>query len=589
MKQFFGAFFGSLIGLFLATILGIVVIIAVIKSSIGEAMNEDDSGKAKSAAVIKIKLSGNINEREIEDPFEEFRKMNKFANEEGTGLNSLARKLEGAKNDEKVKGIYLEVQALNAGFASIKEVRDLLLDFKKSGKFIYTYGEYYGQKEYYLASVSDKIYLNPQGAMDLKGLSMSIMFFKKTFEKLGVDVQIFRHGKFKSAIEPFMLDKMSEANRLQSETFLNSIWNTMLVAISESRNLSKDSLQIMANTLRISSPGDALENKLVDGLVYMDEFMSELKKKAGQADKEKLNMVGLGKYAFKEKAKTAKDKIAVIYANGGISSGEGDDQEIGSDRIAKAIKEARLNDQVKAIVLRVNSPGGSALASDVIWRETVLAGKSKPLVVSMGNYAASGGYYISCAAERIFAQPNTITGSIGVFGMIPNMQKLLDDKLGITIDTVNTNKYSHMGTGLMALDEQERKYIQASVEKVYDTFTSRVAEGRKMKQSDVDSIGQGRVWSGADAIAIGLVDELGGLNNAIQYASKKAGITDYKILELPKPKNPFEDLFGKSEKDAEMSILQKNLGPVYPYLKSIRQILSQKGVQARMPFELEIN
>lgn len=589
MKQFFGAFFGSLVGLLLATILGFVILIAVIKGSIDNAMKgNDEFVSSRSASVIKIKLSGNIEEREIEDPFEELRKMNKYSDEEGSGLNTFQKKLNQAKNDDKVKGIFLEVQGLTAGFASIKEVRDLLLDFKKSGKFIYSYAEYYGQKDYFVASVSDKIFLNPQGAIDFKGLSMNLMFYKKTFEKLGIDVQIFRHGRFKSAIEPFMLDKMSQANRLQSETFLNSIWNSLLQGISESRGIKIEELQAMANELAINSPEDAKNRKLVDDLIYLDEVMLALKKKTGKKDKDKLDLVDLSKYKGTEKVKTAKEKIAVIYANGGISGGEGDDEEIGSDRIAKAIRAARMDENVKAIVFRVNSPGGSALASDVIWRETVLAGKSKPFIVSMGNYAASGGYYISCAAHRIFAQPNTITGSIGVFGLIPNLQKMLDDKLGITMDTVNTNQYSSLGSATMPLSKKESEFIQASVEKVYDVFTSRVAEGRKMKQSEVDSIGQGRVWSGADAINIGLVDELGGLQDAIAYAAKKAKLKEYKISELPRPKNPFENIFGKVEADAETNILEKNLGPLFPYMKSIHQVLRQKGVQARMPFEILI-
>lgn len=589
MKQFFGAFFGSLVGLFLATILGFVLLFAVIKGSISEAMqDQDDESTAKSAAVIRLRLNGNIDEREIEDPLAELRKMNKYSNEEGTGLNTLQKKLSAAKQDEKVKGIFLEVQGLTAGFASVKEVRDLLLDFKKSGKFIYTYAEYFGQKDYYLASVSDKIFLNPQGALDFKGLSLNLMFYKKTFEKLGVDIQVFRHGKFKSAIEPFLLDKMSPANRLQSETFLNSIWGSLLEGISNTRGVSVEKLQEIANDLAINSPEDAKDLKLVDELSYKDEVMLAMKLKTGKKENDKLDMIDLSKYRGAEHSKSSKDKVAVIYANGAISGGEGDDEEIGSERIARAIKSARLDATVKAIVLRVNSPGGSALASDVIWRETVLARKAKPFVVSMGNYAASGGYYISCAAEKIFAQPNTITGSIGVFGMIPNMQKMLEDKLGITMDTVNTNKYSSMGSATMPLSEKECAYIQASVEKVYSIFTSRVAEGRKMKQSDVDSIGQGRVWSGADAIKIGLVDELGGLQDAINYASVKAKLKEYKLLELPKPKNPFENLFGKAEAETETNILSKNLGPLYPYMKGIRQILRQKGVQARMPFEILI-
>ena len=303
----------------------------------------------------------------------------------------------------------------------------------------------------------------------------------------------------------------------------------------------------------------------------------------------KLNFVAIDKYGLKSNYEVKKNKIAVIYANGGISGGEGNDEEIGSERISRAIREARLDDKVKAIVLRVNSPGGSAIASDIIWREVVLAKKLKPVVVSMGNYAASGGYYISCAATRIFAQPNTITGSIGVFGLIPNLQKALEDKLGITIDTVNTNKYSSMGTAILPIGAKEGEYIQSSIEKIYDIFISKVAEGRGIEKSTVDSIGQGRVWSGSEALAINLVDELGGLNDAIKYAVKKSGVSDYKIIELPKPKNPLDKFLGKSETEIETRFLQKNLGATYTYLKQVQNVLRLKGVQARLPFELIFN
>ena len=401
-------------------------------------------------------------------------------------------------------------------------------------------------------------------------------------------MQVFRHGKFKSAVEPFLLDKMSQANRFQSETFVNSIWNTMLNSISKDRKLNVDDLNKMANSLEIQFPENAL-GKFVDVLAYEDEVVTELKKTIGMKNSEKLKFVDFEKYEAKSETKAKADKIAVIYANGSISSGDGDEDQIGSDRLAKAIKEARLDDKVKAIVLRVNSPGGSALASDVIWREVLLSKKVKPTVVSMGNLAASGGYYISCAADRIFAQPNTITGSIGVFGLIPNLQKMLENKLGITIDTINTNKYSDMGTGLRPVTEKEYTFIQSSVEKVYDTFTKRVAEGRHMSQADVDSIGQGRVWTGADAIKINLVDELGGLNDAIAYAAKKAKLKDYKLLELPKQKNPFDELLGKKESEMETRMIKRNLGPVYMYFKQLQNVLQLNGVQARLPFEMIMN
>lgn len=591
MKQFFGAFFGSIVGIVIATLLAILIVVAVVKSSLGSVLNEGkEEYTAKSNTILKLELNGVINEREKENPLADIAAMKNFGGEEGMGLNVLLKKINAAKADSNVKGIYMNVKHLQAGFATVQELREALADFRKSGKFVYAYGEYYDQKEYYLVSVSNKVFLNPQGALDWKGLNASLMFFKNTFEKLDIEVQVFRHGKYKSAIEPFILDKMSQANRYQTSTFVNSLWSSMLQGISESRKIDVNELNNLANNLQIRFPSDAV-GKLVDAACYEDEVIAELKKKIDLKENDKLKFVDLDKYEVKTKlnAKLNSTKIAIIYANGSISGGEGDDDEIGSDRLAKAIREARQDEKIKAIVLRVNSPGGSALASDVIWREVVLAKKAKPVVVSMGNLAASGGYYISCAADRIFAEPNTITGSIGVFGMIPNIQKMLEKKLGITIDTINTNSHSDVGTVLRPVTEYEYKYIQESVEHVYDTFTKRVAEGRKMTQADVDSIGQGRVWSGADAIKINLVDELGGLDEAMAYAAKKANLKEYKVVELPKQKGPFDGLLGNKEEELEGRIMNRNLGPAYVYLKQLQNVLSMQGIQARLPFELILN
>ena len=588
MKQFFGAFFGSIIGLLIATVLAILIIIGVIKSSFNSVLeNNDDKIELQSNSILKIILDGTIIEREKENIFKDFGALSSLSGEGGLGLNSLVEKINSAKNDTKIKGIYLVFKNIDAGFASLQEFRNALSDFKKSGKFIYTYAENYSQKEYFLASVSNKIFLNPQGNFDWKGLSMSLMFFKNAFDKLDLDIQVFRHGKFKSAVEPFLLNKMSQANRFQSEIFLNSIWNSMLSEISKDRKISIQQLNIMANGLKIQFPEDALGN-MIDALAYEDEVILELKKKIGIKENEKTQFIALEKYESKKifNSMAINSKIAVIYLNGSISSGNGNDNEIGSDRIAKAIKEARLDDKVKAIVLRVNSPGGSALASDVIWREVFLSKKSKPVIVSMGDLAASGGYYISCAADKIFAQPNTITGSIGVFGIIPNLQKMLENKIGITIDTVNTNKYSDVGSGLRSINDFEYRFIQNGVEKVYDTFTKRVAEGRNMKQSDVDSIGQGRVWTGIDALKINLVDEIGGLNDAIAYAVKKANLKDYKLIELPKLINQLDEILGQKESELETRIIKKQLGPTYLYFKQLQQVSNLIGIQARLPFEI---
>jgi protease-4 len=392
-------------------VLAVAIIIGVVKSSISSTFKDkEEVTQVKPNSILKLSLKGEITERQHESPFAGLGDMDPFSDNEGLGLNTMIKKIAYAKTDPNIKGIYLCFRNLECGFASLKELRNSLVDFKTSGKFIYSYAEDFGQKQYYLASVSDKVYLNPQGNIDWRGLSMNLLFFKKTFEKLDIEVQVFRHGKFKSAVEPFLLEKMSQANRFQSEIFLNSIWGNMLTDISDTRKVSTEKLNGMANDLTVLHPEDAL-NGLVDELLYEDEVVSALKKKVGLKDSDKMKFVEFGKYEAKKKADTklGSSRIAIIYANGEISDGEGDDEEVGSERLAKTIRDARLDEKVKAIVLRVNSPGGSALASDVIWREVLLAKQAKPTVVSMGDLAASGGYYISCAADRIFAQPYTIT------------------------------------------------------------------------------------------------------------------------------------------------------------------------------------
>ena len=590
MKQFFGAFFGSCLGILITGVVITLIVIASVASMFSDAINiEKDNGyTAKENTVLKINLDGDIKERSIENPFGDV-DLGPFMPKETLGIGDIIESLKFAKTDKNIKGIYLEVSNPVAGFATLEEVRNALLDFKKSGKFIYTYSEGYSQKAYYLATTADKLYLNPEGGLEIKGLSSQMMFFKKMLEKTGVEVQIFRHGKFKSAIEPFMLDKMSEANRAQVETYLGSLWNHMVNGMAKSRGMTSKDINDMANNLLIRSPQDAVKYKLVDELKYEDEVFSAIKKNIKIAETDKITFASLTDYTeANTDTKVSKNKIAVIYAVGEIESGEGDDEKIGSERIAKAIKDARLDKDVKAIVLRVNSPGGSALASDVIWRETVLAQKAKPFIVSMGDVAASGGYYISCAADRIFAQPNTITGSIGVFGMIPNAQKALSEKLGITIDTVNTNKHSDVGTILRGATTVEYEYIQQSVEHIYDVFITKVATGRKTTKNNIDSIGQGRVWSGADAIKINLVDELGGINDAIAYAAKQAKLNEYKLLELPKQKDPLQELLGNTKEEMETRSMKSNLGETYLYVKQIKNVLQMKGVQARLPYEMII-
>lgn len=590
MKNFFGAFFGSCLGILVTGLLITVIVIATITLSIKGVIGDGKSESYVSVenTVLKINLNKEIKERGFENPFGSLH-LGPLMQESSIGLKTILLSIKKAKTDDHIKGIYLEISESNAGFATLEEIRNALVDFRTSGKFVYAYSETYSQKAYYIASTASKLFLNPQGSLEIKGLSAQMMFFKNMLNKLDVEVQIFRHGKFKSAIEPFMLDKMSEANRSQVETYLGSLWNQMLMGISKNRGVSIEDINKIADNLLIKNPDDALKYKLVDALKYEDEVMDDIKKTIQVKQKDNIHFVSLSKYATLPNTEPiTNNKIAVIYAVGEINSGNGNENTIGSEEFVKAMKEARLDKSVKAIVMRVNSPGGSALASDVMWREVLLAKAAKPVVVSMGDVAASGGYYISCAASYIFAEPNTITGSIGVFGMIPNAQKALANKLGITIDTVNTNKHSDVGTILRGATPDEFNYIQQGVESIYDVFISKVSQGRNVSKSFVDSIGQGRVWSGTDALKIKLVDELGGINNAIAYAAKLAKVIDYKSIDLPKQKNPIEELLGNGTDEMEARIMKANLGEQYIYIKQLKNVLTKKGVQARLPYEMII-
>ena len=593
MKQFFGSLLGALIGVVLATIIAVCIIIGAISS----AFEDDTVVNVKDGSVLEIALKGPIVERE---PKSEFAKFAGFNDEKNLGLDAIVEAIKRAKDDDKIKGIFLNTADVDAGMATVEEIRVALLDFKTSKKFIYAYGESYSQKGYYLASVADKVYLNPQGGMDFKGIGGEVMFYKKMLEKLNINVQIFRHGKFKSAVEPFDLEKMSEANRLQTLTYINAMWNQMLIGISAERGVSIDELNNVATNLSIRTAKDAVTNKLADDVLYYDQVITELKTKLGKKEKDKLDLISLTKYIeagdnpTDEEAVVSKNKIAVIYAVGDIESGEGDDETIGSDRIAQAIRDARLDSTIKAVVLRVNSPGGSALASDVIWREVTLCKEEKPFIVSMGDVAASGGYYISCAADVIVAEPNTITGSIGVFGLIPEAGTLMSETFGITIDTVNTNKNAGIGSIYRPVNELEAQVIQQGVEDVYTTFITRVADGRGMTIADVDSIGQGRVWAGTDALRIGLVDTLGTLDDAIAIAARKAKLgTDYRIKKLPVQKDPFEEfLKGNSEdvkaKMTEAFVVQQLsvFKEQYFVFRRSQVLLNAKGVQARLPYDI---
>lgn len=551
---------------------------------------DDEKVDVSNGSVLEIKLDRPVTERTQNNPFDNF-DIGKFSTEKKAGLNDILKTIDKAGRDTRISGILLNLTSLSSGIASLKEIRTALQAFKKSsGKFIYSYSESYSQGAYYLASVADSVYLNPQGDLDFRGIGASLMFFKGTLEKLELEPEIIRHGKFKSAIEPFILDKMSKENREQTSVFIHSIWSDILSDISASRNQTTEVLQTTADELAARTPEMALEHHMVDRLCYYDELLSSIRKKTGQGEKDKVKFIDLNKYvnAFVKDGAFSRQKIAVIYASGDIVSGKGSEDEIGSEKMAEAIRKARLDTTIKAIVLRVNSPGGSALASDVIWRETILAKAAKPFIVSMGDYAASGGYYISCAADTIVAQPNTITGSIGVFGLMFNAEKMLKNKLGITFDTVKTGKLADIGSTTRKMTAQEHDIIQGEVERVYDTFITHVSEGRKISKAQVDSIGQGRVWTGADALRIGLVDVLGGIDVALKIAASKAKLTDYRIIALPEQKEFLEKLMEDLNTEASVYFSKKQFGQSYEYFTGIQSLVKQNGIIARLPFTLTI-
>ncbi|MEI6694802.1 MAG: signal peptide peptidase SppA [Bacteroidota bacterium] len=591
MKQFFKFMFASMLGTFLTLLVFFFLMIGIMVSMIS--FSNKDEVKISDKSVLHIKLEGTIADRSSNNPFQEFNFSTMKSNKE-LGLNDILLNLKKAKNDPKIKGIYLDLGNISVGVSLLEEIRNALIDFKKSGKFILSYSESYSQKAYYLASVADKIYLNKEGSIDFHGLAAEIMFFKGLMQKLDVDMQIIRHGKFKSAVEPFLLDKMSDPNREQTRLFIGSIWNHIVKGISDSRKISLTELKNIADSLLVQSAEDALKYKFVDELVYKDQVIDALRKKLALADNDDIDYITLSKYADVKiadgKIKFSKNRIAIVYAVGAIEGGKGNDQTIGSERISEAIRDARTDNAVKAIVLRVNSPGGDALASEVIWREVMLAKKTKPVVVSMGDYAASGGYYIACAADKIIANPTTITGSIGVFGMIPNLQKMFSNKLGITFDTVLTNKNAAAISGNRPLSSFQERVILNQIERIYGVFIAHVAEGRKMTVAQIDDIGQGRVWSGVDAKRIGLVDDFGGMDKAIEEAAKLAKLTEYKVVDYPKQKEFIQQLIEEfSGENASIKALQKELGQNFVYYQTLKSVTLMKGIQARLPYVINLD
>ena len=585
MKSFFKNVLSTIVGMVLAVLVVVLLFIGIVSVSMSS-LNDDREVKVKENSILKINLAElSVVERTSENPLEGLNISGDVP--ESIELKQVLDNIEKAKTDKNIKAIYINTPYVSAGLSQIEEIRNKLLEFKQTGKSIISYSEVYNQAAYYLSSVANKIYLNPEGIVELKGLSASIMFYKGLLNKLDIDVQIIRHGKFKGAVEPFILDKMSIANREQMQLLLNSFNDNIMDSIANQRGLTLTEVQKHANNLTLENAKSCIDYNYVDALLYQDQLEDSLKSLIGV---EKLSIVTLSNYTNVEgeKKDISRNKIAIIYATGSINSGKGDERSIGSVSTSAAIKKARKDKNVKAIVLRINSPGGSALASDVIWRETILAKAEKPFVVSMGDYAASGGYYIACAADSIVANPTTLTGSIGVFGMIPNLNKFYKNKLGITIDTVNTGKYADMGVN-RPLSTFEKNKLQKSVSDMYIGFITKVGEGRNISTIEVNEIGQGRVWTGYDAKEIGLIDTYGGLEKAIDIAAYLAKVEDYRIISLPKKKNPFEQLSLKLAGKASISnLFLPNFGFITQITQPIEELIKGDKIQAKMPFIIEL-
>ncbi|SFT15307.1 protease-4 [Zhouia amylolytica] len=581
-------FLRNLLASILGTLVALGIIFMVFLIFIAFAGNQEAIIPVKDNSVLQISLSQPLKDYGGKYNFVDFEY--KFENYDG--LNNVIDAIHFAKEDDKIKGVSIYSKVFMGGTAQAKAIRDALADFKESGKFVYAYGDFYTQKDYYLASVADSVFLNPVGEMDFRGLSSEVLFFKDIQEKSGVKMEVIRHGKYKSAVEPFLADEMSEANREQISELLGSVWSSVKSDIASSRGISVAQLDAFADELAARTPQMALDNGFVDALMYHSDYEVMLKRAIGGNvldDVEYVSVAEYAEHASKKKKSFGKDKIAVIYAQGEIGYGKGDDNIIGQGIMIEALKEARENEKVKAIVLRVDSPGGSALASDIIWNEIELTKAVKPVVVSMGNLAASGGYYIAAGGQRIFAEPSTITGSIGVFGVVPNVHELAE-RWGINAEQVNTNKQSTMYSLFEPMTEDFKKVTTEGIEQVYQTFLERVAEGRNMEVSEVDRIAQGRVWSGSEALEIGLVDEIGGLDDAVAYAAELVEVSDYAVRNYPEYEINLDKVFARfGLAQSKEDIIKEEIGAeAYQVYKKLKMMLQQKGIQARIPFEMYI-
>ena len=589
MKNFLSSLLATITGLVIMTVLVFLIFMGIIAASTSK-----DPVEVKENSLLVAKFNAKIMDRANEDPFALLFSGN-FMYDEIMGLNQILKDLDKAKADDNIEGIFMRLGAVSAGIATLGEIREAMLDFKESGKFIYAYSDAYTQKSYYLASVADSVFMTPEGMFLFNGMSAEVMFYKDALEKVGVEMQVIRHGTYKGAVEPFLRNDLSPENREQIESYVGALWGKIVEDISVSRGMSVEKLNRIADDLSTIDSDQLVETGMIDGLIYYDEMLTLMKGKMGVEEEDDLEAVSLKSYKeapVKKKKEYSKDKVAVIYAMGTVVDGNAGEGYISSERISKAIRKARRDKSVKAIVFRINSGGGSGSASDVIHREVMLAAKEKPVVASMGDVAASGGYYIAAPADTILAGPATITGSIGVFGLFPNVQKLMNDKIGVTTDVVKTNENSNILTAMDPLDPDERVIVQKMIDDFYVNFVNIVAEGRGKSYDEIDAIAGGRVWAGSNALELGLIDMYGGLQKSIEVAAEMAGLEDYRVQSLPRLEDPMaaimKQLTGGSMVRTDR-ILQRELGLSYRHYRKIQDIQKMHGIQAIMPYEIELH
>ena len=583
-KAFLSSCLGALTAMIVFFFLSIFLIGGIISG-----MSDDKQVVVEDNSVLHLELDAQFNELQQENPFAglpvpggEVRKI---------GLLNLKQVIKHAKDDDKIEGIYLDVSQPSAGFSTLEEIRQSLIDFRESGKWVVAYNETMSEGAYYLSSVADDVYLNPHGEVEFNGLTITIGFYKKLLDKLQVHPQIFRVGEFKSAVEPFLMEKMSAENRLQLDELANSIYDHMLGKISESRKIDKQRLEEISDKMLVTNTQATVDLGLVDSLLYRDQFLGVLRDRINLGDDEEIKFINYNRYRKSFSTyKSSKNEIAVIVAEGTIMPGDGNenDEIIGADKFVEEIRKAREDDDIKAIVLRVNSPGGEFKASDMMWREIGLASDAKPVIASMSDYAASGGYYLAMNCDTIVAQPHTITGSIGIFGIMFDMSDFLGDKLGITFDEVCTGEFGDTYTVTRPLTQTEKNFIQKNLDEYYEIFTTKAAEGRDVAHAEIQKVASGRVWTGEQAQDRQLVDVLGGFDDAVKIAAESAGVSDdYKVRFYPAPKNFLEELLANFEENTEARAMKQQLGDMHYWYKHVQKIRQYQGAQARMPFELK--